>query len=493
MVTYSILLYVFLFLIPLYLILKTKNKFFIQESFASFNMSDYIPSEWDQSPTGFGRNATGCSSNPDKIWEIKEAGDVKDVNDGLENNQLILINGEVDIKNVDKDDARISLKDKKNITIIGINNAVFNGSISIGGSTNKIIIRNIFFEGVFEDGDTEDNIKERNKNPDLVSMKGEDVKDIWVDHCTFIKSADGLLDMTNGATNITVSWCILGDPTKSRNRKDPDIGSEIQKKKSTTHHKVMLIGSGDYKDNSGDEKRDMKVQITVHHCWFPGNSRNPRIRYARPVHLYNNFYDQNSYYTIAARQKTISLSENSFFYRSTRPYDTQNGGKLYIIGDIYKDTCTNDPKTLHGGNHTSAKLSKCPASLFPGGTGDDGEDQNFVFQKDDKMNDTMKDLNNNNETYDYVLDNAEDVPGLVTSGAGAGGNGFPGYNLLSGINSGIITTDNNDTITADPGSGSDSDSDSDSDSGSDSDSDSGVDNQISDLKKQISFIQNLNF
>ena len=180
----------------------------------------------------------------------------------------------------------------------------------------NIIIRNIFFDGLFKDGDTLDKIKGK-KPEDCVTIKGEDVRNIWVDHCTFTKTADGLLDMTNGATNITVSWCILGDPTKSRNRKTVD-GVENSKLKDTTHHKVMLIGAGNKEEGSSDEQRDMNVQITVHHCWFPGNSRNPRIRYARPVHLYNNFYDQNSYYTIAARQKTISLSENSFFYRSGR-------------------------------------------------------------------------------------------------------------------------------------------------------------------------------
>ena len=403
--------------IVLYFVLNYINYFSNTESFASFNMSDYIPSDWEQSPTGFGRNTTGCGSNPDKIWEIKSAGDVKDVNDDLENNQLILINGLVDVKNVGKkDDMKISVKNKKNITIIGINDAVFTGSISVGGSSNNVIIRNIFFEGMFEDGDTEDSIKD-DKNGDLVTIKGEDIKNIWVDHCTFIKSADGLLDMTNGATNITVSWCILGDPTKSRNRKDGNSS-----KKSTTHHKVMLIGAGDHSDGGSDEERDMKVQITIHHCWFPGNSRNPRIRYARPIHLYNNFYDQNSMYTIAARQKTISLSENSFFYRSGRPYDTEKGGTLYVIGDKYQDTCVENPPKLHLSEHTSAKLSNCTSSLMAGGGDEPGPDSNLIFQKDSQIESLID--------YDYNLDDADQVPELVTSTAGAGGKGFSGYTLM---------------------------------------------------------------
>ena len=411
-------------------------------------MSDYIPSDWEQSPTGFGRNTTGCGSNPNKIWEIKSAGDVKDVNDDLENNQLILINGHVDVRNVGKkDDMKISVKNKKNITIIGINDAVFSGSISVGGSSNNVIIRNIFFEGMFEDGDTEDSIKD-DKNGDIVTIKGEDIKNVWVDHCTFIKSADGLLDMTNGATNITVSWCILGDPTKSRNRKDGNSS-----KKSTTHHKVMLIGAGDHSDGGSDEERDMKVQITIHHCWFPGNSRNPRIRYARPIHLYNNFYDQNSMYTIAARQKTISLSENSFFYRSGRPYDTEKGGTLYVIGDKYQDTCVENPPKLHLSEHTAAKLSNYTSNLMAGGGDEPGPDSNLIFQKDSQIESLID--------YDYNLDDADQVPELVTSTAGAGGKGFSGYTLMdpttgtttntgTATNTGTTTTTTNTGASQDP-------------------------------------------
>ena len=168
-------------------ILKTKLNFNNIESFTSFNMSEYIPSEWDESPTGFGRNTTGCSSNPDKIWTIKDSDDVKDVNNGIDDDQLIFIDG-TDLsagEEIDADKRTIKLDDKKNITIIGINSQSgqpvrFNGSISIGGSSDNIIIRNIYFTGTFEDGDHEDNIGD--KPGDLVTIKGDKVKNILQDH-----------------------------------------------------------------------------------------------------------------------------------------------------------------------------------------------------------------------------------------------------------------------------------------------------------------------
>ena len=58
---------------------------------------------------------------------------------------------------------------------------------------------------------------------------------------------------------------------------------------------------------------------------------------------------------IAVCQKTISLSENSFFYRSGRPYDTEKGGTLYVIGDKYQDTCVENPPKLHLSEHISSK------------------------------------------------------------------------------------------------------------------------------------------
>ena len=418
MIIYSTVLYVFLILILLYFILKNINKFFIQESFQSFNISDYIPSNWEQTPTGFGRNTTGCSSNPNKIWEIKEPSDVKNMRDNIKDNDLIIIYGHVDCtKNSKIEDMSIELKDKENITVVGTDNAHFAGSVKIGGKANNIIIRNIFFDGLFKDGDTEDKIKGK-KPEDCVAIKGEDVRNIWVDHCTFTKTADGLLDMTNGASDITVSWCILGDPTASRDRGDK------AKDDDTTHHKVMLIGSGDWSSDGEEEERDMKVQITVHHCWFPGNTRNPRIRYAQPVHLYNNYYDQNSDYTIAARRKTNTLSENSYFYKTGRPYETDTDGTLYIIGDILKDTCVDNPGKLHKSDQYEAeKLSNCASSVIDGGGNglcDEGDERcNFKFEKNSTINNLID--------YTYQLDETINVPTLVTSLAGAGGNGYPGW------------------------------------------------------------------
>tara|TARA_B100000902_G_scaffold42093_1_gene49723 strand:- start:217 stop:1770 length:1554 start_codon:yes stop_codon:yes gene_type:complete len=418
MIIYSTVLYVFLILILLYFILKNINKFFIQESFQSFNISDYIPSNWEQTPTGFGRNTTGCGSNPNKIWEIREPGDVKNMRDNIKDNDLIIIYGHVDCTENSKiEDMSIELKDKENITVVGTDNAHFAGSVKIGGKANNIIIRNIFFDGLFKDGDTEDKI-EGKKPEDCVAIKGEDVRNIWVDHCTFTKTADGLLDMTNGASDITVSWCILGDPTASRDRGDK------AKDDDTTHHKVMLIGSGDWSSDGEEEERDMKVQITVHHCWFPGNTRNPRIRYAQPVHLYNNYYDQNSDYTIAARRKTNTLSENSYFYKTGRPYETDTDGTLYIIGDILKDTCVDNPGKLHKSDQYEAeKLSNCASSVIDGGGNglcDEGDERcNFKFEKDSTINNLID--------YTYQLDETINVPTLVTSLAGAGGNGYPGW------------------------------------------------------------------
>ena len=420
-------------------ILKTKLNFNNIESFTSFNMSDYIPSEWDESPTGFGRNTTGCGSNPNKIWEIREPGDVKKSHD-VSNGDLIIIYGSVDCTGKEtSDDMTIKLKNKKNITVLGTDNAVFAGGINIGGEANNIIIRNIYFHGLYRDGEKEeDDIYENSKKPeDYIAIRGDSgAANFWIDHCTFTKCVDGLLDMTNGATSITVSWCIFSDPTVSRDRSNDREYSD-----ETSHKKVMLIGSEDWPDGHDNEERDMGAQITIHHCWFSGATRNPRIRYAQPVHLYNNFHDQSGRYDILASRKTNSLSENSYFYKSGRPYKTETGGTLYIIGNILKDTCVDNPSTVHNSVHHAAKLSDCSSSIIAGGGDGNCEDDdnnydaklcNFKFEKDSTINNLID--------YEYQLDETINVPALVTSKAGAGGNGFPNYTIPSGINSGIVTT-----------------------------------------------------
>ena len=137
-----------------------------------------------------------------------------------------------------------------NCTIDGKGKA-FKGGFYINNRTN-IIIKNVCF----------DEIK-------LGAVDSITIKDgshhIWVDHCTFTKTEDGLCDIIDESTHITVSWCTFGK----------------------RHGKCMLIGASDKKTSDRG-----KLKVTLHNNWFKSHSRSPRVRYGT-VHIFNNYYDVN--------------------------------------------------------------------------------------------------------------------------------------------------------------------------------------------------------
>ena len=138
---------------------------------------------------------------------------------------------------------------------------------------------------------------------------------VWVDHCNFTKSPDGLLDIKREASFVTISWCVFG--------KD--------------HHKTMLIGHDD--DHDDDEG---KLKVTIHHCWYKGQTRNPRVRYG-VVHVVNNLYDNNKVVGIGAAYHSTVHSEKNYFYKSAKPYDNDYGeddkdrGVIYSVDDKLDD------------------------------------------------------------------------------------------------------------------------------------------------------------
>ena len=101
----------------------------------------------------------------------------------------------------------LKLADMSNLTIYSKNGAkITHTCIDITGS-NNIIIRNIEFDEIWEWDDYTEGAYDRNDWDYMTIEKGS--SDIWVDHCTFYKSYDGVIDVKTPVndSNITISWC----------------------------------------------------------------------------------------------------------------------------------------------------------------------------------------------------------------------------------------------------------------------------------------------
>ena len=128
---------------------------------------------------------------------------------------------------------------------------------------------------------------------------------VWVDHCDFSNSYDGLLDITNGSDFVTVSWVKLHD-----------------------HNKVSITNSGTchYEDYN-------KERVTFAHCMFNNHTqRNPRIGYGK-MHIYNSYWENIKLYCIGFHSQAQVLSENNYFSPTARhPFCNQYTDQLPYCG-----------------------------------------------------------------------------------------------------------------------------------------------------------------
>lgn len=135
---------------------------------------------------------------------------------------------------------------------------------------------------------------------------------LWFDHLTITDGPDGILDLTQGTTNATISWCKI----YYTNANQP-------------HRYAMQFSSG---SGSGDTDKG-KLDITMHHNWFGDlvNQRMPRHLWGRG-HIYNSFYNSpGNEYCIGAGSLASLLIENNYFKDVVDPYRRQDNGPVHIV------------------------------------------------------------------------------------------------------------------------------------------------------------------
>ncbi|GIM91140.1 pectate lyase family protein [Paractinoplanes toevensis] len=229
---------------------------------------------------------------------------------------------------------------RPNKTIVGIGSTA---TITGGGfdfyKSSNVIVRNLTF------ADAED---------DAVNV-GQQSHHIWIDHNTFVRPVDGSVDIVRGADYVTVSWNHFAGTDKS-----------------------MLIGHSD-----GASSTDVgHLRVSIHHNWFDGSrQRHPRVRFGDPVHVYNNYFDDNELYGVASTMNGGVLVEGNYFAGVPYPCFSTSG---------YADSA---PGRLVQRNNIFTASGACEA----GGT-----------------------VTEPGTYYAYTLDPAASVPSLVQSGAGAG-------------------------------------------------------------------------
>ncbi|MCX7797477.1 MAG: T9SS type A sorting domain-containing protein [Melioribacter sp.] len=165
---------------------------------------------------------------------------------------------------------------KSDKTLLGTGSKAYLKGIELSiNNARNIIIKNITISHVTPQ--------------DAIEINGKS-KNIWIDHCEFFSDRDhgtdyydGLIDIKNESSFITVSWCSFHD-----------------------HYKAILISSGD------EQFADTVIRVTFHHNFFYNcESRLPSIRFGK-AHIFNNYY-KNCNSGINSRMGACVIVENNYF------------------------------------------------------------------------------------------------------------------------------------------------------------------------------------
>jgi pectate lyase len=138
---------------------------------------------------------------------------------------------------------------------------------------------------------------------DAVTVQGS--TNVWVDHCDLSSDLDmpkgtydGLVDITHGSSNVTVSWNLFHD-----------------------HFNTSLVGHTDTPNTE-----DAALAVTFHHNLFLRTpSGSPRARFGH-VHLFSNHYVTVDTYGIASVMGATLLIEGNVFDQVMAPIVTHLDG-----------------------------------------------------------------------------------------------------------------------------------------------------------------------
>ena len=259
---------------------------------------------------------------------------------------IIRVNGTITLS------AMTDVTSDKTIVGVGSNSGFTGFGLNIGlpiddditsppaNAVHNVILRNLRFANSGDDG----------INVQMFSHH------IWIDHNDLSTPNDGALDIKRGSSYVTVSWNHSHDSDKN-----------------------MLLGRAD-----GDSAQDTgRLKVTYHHNWFDAtNQRNPRVRFGNPVHVYNNYYNDNGNYGVAATIGSGVLVEGNYFENVDDPYHLAEGdspgGSLVARNNCLVNT---------GAGQTGGSVASIP--------------------------------------YSYTLTAACDVKAVVMAGAGTGRVGAP--------------------------------------------------------------------
>src|SRR5215813_9252387 len=195
----------------------------------------------------------------------------------------------------------IDIQDKNGLTIFSANGATIRHATFNVKRAINVIIRNLKFDELWEwDESSKGKYDKQGWDFITVDMTSDN---IWIDHCTFTKAYDGVIDIKGGTRNITISWCsFLGDDGGPGSFVRRQIEALEQNRPTNPMYDFLRSNGFSVEDIiaiSRSQKKGHLVganeldpananhQVTLHHNYYPNmQDRLPRLR-AGNAHAYN--------------------------------------------------------------------------------------------------------------------------------------------------------------------------------------------------------------
>jgi pectate lyase len=217
----------------------------------------------------------------------------------------------------------LTISNMYNLTIMSSNgSAIKHANITMKNSGN-IIIRNIVFDELWEWDEYTTGDYDRNDWDYMTLDTG--TNGVWIDHCTFYKAYDGVVDIKNPdpTENVTISWCeflpasagyslenggdntffgIMMNELKNNADKYPYYKSLLDS--GMTHEQIIGYAYGQKKTHllgqSADATNAVGIRATFANNYYKDSmDRMPRLRYGT-AHVYNCVLDAQDLFTIKA-------------------------------------------------------------------------------------------------------------------------------------------------------------------------------------------------
>ncbi len=241
--------------------------------------------------------------------------------------------------------SRINLKGFSDLTIFSSNgSSIKHASLEIK-EANNIIVRNISFDELWEWDEATSGDYDVNDWDYVVIQDGSD--SIWIDHCTFYKSYDGVVDIKtskNTPSHVTVSWCEFL-PGSENNTFFNEMMDTMAANPNQYPYYKSLLDSGMTKEQiwwyaygqkkthllgqSDDAVQNVNLNVTfANNYYYDSMDRMPRLRYGNS-HVYNCVMDAQELYDARA----------SITNKDAAKHIVSNGASSTCDGQLLLENC----------------------------------------------------------------------------------------------------------------------------------------------------------